>query len=63
MVTPTLTIRNVKREKPEEALIAELRGYTKESWAGNQETQRLKYDGITLTYYGKGGTLHPRNGR
>ena len=44
-----------KKEKLEEALSREQQEYTKESCAGNQEMQRLTYDGLTLTYYRKGG--------
>ena len=39
-----------------EVLGRELRGYAKDSWVGSQETQWLKYDGATLTYYKKKGT-------
>ena len=50
----TLTIRNIKKEKLGDALIKELEGYKKENWAGDQETQRPKHDGLTMAYYKKG---------
>ena len=58
----TLTLRNIKQEKLEEVIRIELHGYVKEGWAGNQETQRIKYDGTTLKYYKKGNASNPWKG-
>ena len=51
-----MTIKGIKREKME-AMGQEQDGKGKEVCVENEEMQRVKYQGSTITYYKKRGTL------
>ena len=50
----TYAMRNIGRREAGAKLGRKLQRYSEESWAGDPEMQRLKYGGITITYYKKG---------
>ena len=53
----TLTLKGIKREKLLAAIEQEPEGQGKEVRVENEEMQRVKYQGATITYYKKRGTL------
>ena len=53
----TLTLKGIKREKLLAAIEQEPEGQGKEVRVENEEMQRVKYQGATITHYKKGGTL------
>ena len=51
----TYTMRKIENGNIDAELGKELQRYAHEIWERDRETKRLKYDGITITYYAKKG--------
>ena len=50
-------MKGIKREKPLDAIERETEGQGKEVCVEKEEMRRVKYQGVTITHYEKGGTL------